>query len=52
MLLVVAIASEGRRLSSFTLLLAGVTLNSICLALILFIQNLTTFGRRWWLCGG
>ena len=43
--LVVALASEGRRLSSFTLLLAGVTLNSMCFALILFLQNVTTYGK-------
>jgi iron complex transport system permease protein len=56
LLLVVAIAAEGRRISSFTLLLAGVTINSICLALILFLQNLTTFGKSLtivrWLMGG
>ncbi|MEO7142989.1 MAG: iron chelate uptake ABC transporter family permease subunit, partial [Bryobacteraceae bacterium] len=40
LLLVLAIAFEGRRLSSFTLLLAGVTINSICVALILFLHNL------------
>ncbi|MBI4875907.1 MAG: iron ABC transporter permease [Acidobacteria bacterium] len=54
--LVLGIASEGRRLSSFTLLLAGVTINSICLALILFLQNLASFGQSFaivrWLMGG
>lgn len=54
--LVLGIASEGRRISSFTLLLSGVTINSICLALILFLQNLTSFGRSLsimrWLMGG
>lgn len=44
-MLVVMLSSEGRRLSSFTLLLAGVTLNSMCFALILFLQNVTTFGK-------
>jgi iron complex transport system permease protein len=54
--LVLGIASEGRRMSSFTLLLAGVTINSICLALILFLQNLATFGQSFaivrWMMGG
>ncbi len=56
LLLVLSIATEGRRISSFTLLLTGVTINSICLALILFIQNITTYGRALtilrWLMGG
>lgn len=55
-LLVVALATEGRRLSSFTLLLAGVTLNSMCFALILFLQNVAPFGQSLmivrWLMGG
>ncbi|MBM3725418.1 MAG: iron ABC transporter permease [Acidobacteria bacterium] len=42
---VLALAHEGRRMSPFTLLLGGVTINSICLAAILFLQNITTFGR-------
>ncbi len=54
--LVVAIASEGRRMSSFTLLLAGVTINSICLALILLLQYLAGFAQSIaivrWLMGG
>jgi iron complex transport system permease protein len=53
---VVGLASDGGRLSSFTLLLAGVTLNSICLALILFLQSITSFGKSLtivrWLMGG
>jgi iron complex transport system permease protein len=53
---VLGIATEGRRMSSFTLLLAGVTINSICLALILFLQNLANFGQSFaivrWLMGG
>jgi iron complex transport system permease protein len=56
LLLVLAIAFEGRRLSSFTLLLAGVTINSICVALILFLHNLATVGQSFaierWLMGG
>lgn len=54
--LVLGIASEGRRLSSFTLLLAGITINSICLACILFLQYLADFGQSFaivrWLLGG
>ncbi|HBY62615.1 MAG TPA: iron ABC transporter [Solibacterales bacterium] len=43
LLAVVAVASEGRRMSSFTLLLSGVTMNSVCLAVILFLQNVASF---------
>jgi iron complex transport system permease protein len=54
--LVLGIASEGRRMSSFTLLLAGITINSICLACILFLQYLANFGQSFaivrWLLGG
>jgi iron complex transport system permease protein len=56
LVLVLGIASEGRRMSSFTLLLAGVTVNSICLACILFLQYLADFGQSFaivrWLLGG
>jgi len=56
LLLVLGIASEGRRMSSFTLLLAGITINSICLAVILFLQNIANFGQSFaivhWLMGG
>lgn len=54
--LVLGIASEGRRMSSFTLLMAGVTINSICLALILFLHTLANFNQSFaitrWLMGG
>ncbi len=54
--LVMAIASEGRRMSSFTLLLAGVSINTICLAAILFLQYIASFGQTFaivrWLMGG
>jgi iron complex transport system permease protein len=54
--LVLAVASEGRRMSSFTLLLSGVTINSVCLATILLLQNFATFGQSFaivrWLMGG
>ena len=53
---VVGLANDTGRMSSFTLLLAGVTLNSICLALILFLQTITSFGKSLvivrWLMGG
>ena len=56
LLLVLGIASEGRRMSSFTLLLAGVTVNSICLACILFLQYAADFSQSFaivhWLLGG
>lgn len=52
----VLLAGDRGRLSSFTLLLTGVTLNSICLALILFLQSITSFGKSLvivrWLMGG
>src|SRR5579885_2308143 len=54
--LVLAIAWEGRRLSSFTLLLAGVTMNSMSFAVILFLHNLANFSQSFaisrWLMGG
>lgn len=54
--LVLGIASEGRRLSSFTLLLAGISINTICLALILFLQYTAQFAQSFaivrWLMGG
>jgi len=56
LLLVMTIASENRRMSSFTLLMAGITLNSICMALILFFQSFASFGQSFaivrWLMGG
>ena len=43
-------------MSSFTLLMAGVTINSICLALILFLHTLANFNQSFaitrWLMGG
>ncbi len=56
LVIVLALAYEGRRISSFTLLLAGVTINSISLALILFLHNLATFQQSFaisrWMMGG
>jgi iron complex transport system permease protein len=56
LVVVLGVASEGRRMSSFTLLLAGVSINSICLACILFLQYLADFSQSFaivrWLLGG
>lgn len=56
MFTVVSIASEGRRMSSFTLLLTGVTINSICMAAILFLHSMAGFNQSFaivrWLMGG
>jgi iron complex transport system permease protein len=53
---VLGIAAEGRRLSSFTLLLAGVSVNSIAMATILFLHNLASLSQSFaisrWLMGG
>jgi iron complex transport system permease protein len=43
--IVAGVASEDRRMSSFTLLLTGVTVNSMAMALILFLQSSTTLGQ-------
>ncbi|MBI1895611.1 MAG: iron ABC transporter permease [Acidobacteria bacterium] len=52
---VAGVASQGRRLSSFTLLLAGITVNSIALALILVFFNLASVGQSFaitrWIIG-
>lgn len=56
LLAVMSLAMEGRRMSSFTLLLAGVTVNSMAMAVILFLHNVSTFGQSFaitrWLMGG
>ena len=53
---VMRLSTEGGRMSSFTLLLAGVTINSICLALILFLHSTAGFVQSFaitrWLMGG
>ena len=52
---VVSIAAEGHRMSSFTLLLTGVTINSICMAAILFLHYTAGFTQSFeivrWLMG-
>jgi len=56
LLIVVALSSSGRNVSSFTLLLAGITINSMCVAVMLFLQSVTSLGRSLaitrWLMGG
>jgi iron complex transport system permease protein len=55
--LVLGIATEGRRVSSFTLLLAGVAINSLCGSIILFLHYTAgslaqSFSISRWLMGG
>ena len=54
--LVLLIASDRGRMSSFGLLLAGITVNSICFAVILFLSNIANlmqaFAVTHWLIGG
>ena len=56
LLIVLGMAMEGRRLSSFTLLLTGVTMNSISFAVILFLHSIADFSQSFaisrWLMGG
>jgi len=56
LLVVLGMSVEGRRLSSFTLLLTGVTMNSMAFAVILFLHNLADFSQSFaisrWLMGG
>lgn len=53
--IVLMVAAEGRRMSSFTLLLAGVTVNSIVTSLIMLLHNLASVGQSFaivhWLMG-
>ena len=54
--LIVGISSEGRKMSSVGLLLAGVTIETMCGAVILFLSNLVGFLKSFsvtrWLMGG
>lgn len=54
--LVMMVAAEGRRMSSFTLLLSGVTINSIVMSVIMLLHNMANFGQSFaivhWLMGG
>jgi iron complex transport system permease protein len=56
LLLVLGMAVQGRRVSSFTLLLTGVTMTNMSFAVILFLHNLANFAQAFaisrWLMGG
>ena len=56
LVVVLGAAAKGWRMSAFTLLLAGVTTNSICTAIILCLQSVATLGQSLsitrWLMGG
>jgi len=56
LLLVLGIAGLGRRMSSFTLLLAGIAINSMCSAMILFVHSIAgltqSFAVARWMMGG
>lgn len=56
LMIVVAMSVDGRRMSSFTLLLTGVTMNSIAFAVILFLHSIASFSQSFaisrWLMGG
>ena len=56
LVLVLGVAGLGRRMSSFTLLLAGIALNSMCSAMILFIHSIAgltqSFSITRWMMGG
>lgn len=53
--LVMWLASFGRRVSSFSLLMSGVTVNTIAIAVILLLQNIASFSQSFainrWLMG-
>jgi len=55
LLIVLLVAAEGSRMSSFTLLLAGVTINSVVMSLIMLLHNLASVGQSFaivhWLMG-
>ncbi|HEY3440237.1 MAG TPA: iron ABC transporter permease [Paludibaculum sp.] len=55
LLIVLAVSAEGRRISSFTLLLAGVTINSVVMSVIMLLHNLASVGQSFaivhWLMG-
>lgn len=56
LLLVLGVGSSGGRLSPYTLLLTGVSINAICIAAVLFLQNFSDFAQSFaivrWLMGG
>jgi iron complex transport system permease protein len=56
LILVLGIAGTGERMSSFTLLLAGIAVSSMCMALIDFVHSVAGFTQSFsitrWLLGG
>ncbi len=56
LLLVLGISGLGSRMSSFTLLLAGIAINSMCSAMILFVHSIAgltqSFSVARWMMGG
>ncbi len=56
LVIVVAMSVDGRRVSAFTLLLTGVTMNSIAFAVILFMHSIASLSQSFaisrWLMGG
>jgi iron complex transport system permease protein len=56
LLVVLGAATNRRGLSPFSLLLTGITINSICMAAIMFLHSFATFGQSFaisrWLMGG
>src|SRR5579864_7532344 len=56
LLIVLAVAVEGRRLSAFTLLLTGVTMNTMSFAAIMFLHSISTYSQSFaisrWMMGG
>jgi iron complex transport system permease protein len=56
LLIVLGAATNRRGLSPFSLLLTGITINSICMAAIMFLHSFATFGQSFaisrWLMGG
>jgi iron complex transport system permease protein len=56
LLAVLGVGAQRRMISPFTLLMAGITINSICMAGILFLHNIATLGQSIaitrWLMGG
>jgi iron complex transport system permease protein len=56
LVMVLGIAGAGRRMSSFTLLLAGIAINSMCSAMILFVHSVAgltqSFSVARWMMGG
>lgn len=56
LVLVLGVGSSGGRLSAFTLLLTGISINAICIAAVLFLQYFASLAQSFaivrWLMGG